>query len=49
MLAKKFISARSRNDQVLVDVKLFLRNEIEEMVNAIQPFFQLLQQQSEAF
>ncbi len=48
-IGKKIHSARSRNDQVLVDVKLFLRNEIEEMVNAIQPFFQLLQQQSEAF
>ena len=46
---KKIHSARSRNDQVLVDVKLFLRNEIEETVQAIQPFFQLLQQQSEAF
>lgn len=48
-VGKKIHSARSRNDQVLVDVKLFLRNEIKEMVNAIQPFFQLLQQQSEAF
>ena len=48
-VGKKIHSARSRNDQVLVDVKLFLRNEIEQLVNAIQPFFQLLQQQSEAF
>ena len=48
-VGKKIHSARSRNDQVLVDVKLFLRNEIEEIVNAIQPFFQLLQQQSEEF
>ena len=48
-IGKKIHSARSRNDQVLVDIKLFLRNEIEEIVNAIQPFFQLLQQQSEAF
>jgi argininosuccinate lyase len=46
---KKIHSARSRNDQVLVDVKLFLRNEIEELVNAVQPFFGLLQQQSEAY
>lgn len=46
---KKIHSARSRNDQVLVDVKLFLRNEIEEMVNAIQPFFELLQSQSEKY
>ena len=48
-VGKKIHSARSRNDQVLVDIKLFLRNEIEQLVNAIQPFFQLLQQQSEAF
>jgi len=46
---KKIHSARSRNDQVLVDVKLFLRNEIEELVNATQPFFQLLLQQSEKY
>jgi argininosuccinate lyase len=46
---KKIHSARSRNDQVLVDVKLFLRNEIESLVNTIVPFFQLLQQQSETF
>ena len=32
-----------------MDVKLFLRSEIEATVQAIQPFFQLLQQQSEAF
>jgi len=44
---KKIHSARSRNDQVLVDVKLFLRHELEELVNAIQPFFALLVEQSE--
>ncbi len=48
-VGKKIHSARSRNDQVLVDLKLFLRNEIEILVNAMVPFFQLLQQQSEAF
>jgi argininosuccinate lyase len=46
---KKIHSARSRNDQVLVDVKLFLRNEIEELVKTIQPFFELLQTQSEKY
>ncbi len=46
---KKIHSARSRNDQVLVDVKLFLRNELEELVNTIQPFFELLQLQSEKY
>ena len=48
-IGKKIHSARSRNDQVLVDVKLFLRHEIEELVNAIQPFFQLLIEQSEKY
>ena len=48
-VGKKIHSARSRNDQVLVDVKLFLRNEIEELVHAVQPFFQLLIQQSEKY
>lgn len=46
---KKIHSARSRNDQVLVDVKLFLRNEIEELVKEVQPVFQLLLQQSEKY
>ncbi|MEN9684782.1 MAG: argininosuccinate lyase [Bacteroidota bacterium] len=46
---KKIHSARSRNDQVLVDVKLFLRNEIQELVTAVQPFFQLLLTQSEKY
>ena len=46
---KKIHSARSRNDQVLVDIKLFLRNEIEELVKAIQSLFELLQTQSEKY
>lgn len=46
---KKIHSARSRNDQVLVDVKLFMRNELEELVKTIQPFFELLQSQSEKY
>ncbi len=46
---KKIHAARSRNDQVLVDIKLFLRNEIEELVNAVQPFFDLLQNHSERY
>lgn len=48
-VGKKIHSARSRNDQVLVDIKLFLRNELGELVNAIQPFFELLQSQSEKY
>ena len=41
-VGKKIHSARSRNDQVLVDVKLFLRSEIEKTVLSVQSFFQLL-------
>lgn len=48
-VGKKIHSARSRNDQVLVDIKLFLRNEIAELVKTIQPFFGLLQSQSEKY
>lgn len=41
-VGKKIHSARSRNDQVLVDVKLFLRSEIEKTVLSVQNFFDLL-------
>ena len=34
---------------MLVDIKLFLRNEIEELVRSVQPFFELLQSQSEKY
>lgn len=46
---KKIHSARSRNDQVLVDIKLFLRNELEELIKSIHSFFDLLQSQSENY
>lgn len=46
---KKIHSARSRNDQVILDLKLFLRNEIEELVHDIKRFFDLLQTQSEKY
>jgi len=48
-VGKKIHAGRSRNDQVLVDIKLFLRNELEELVKAISPFFELLQTQSEKY
>src|SRR6188474_1654202 len=48
-VGKKIHAARSRNDQVLVDIKLFLRNELEELVKSLQPFFELLQAQSEKY
>jgi argininosuccinate lyase len=46
---KKIHSARSRNDQVLVDLKLYLRNEIETLVNATRVLFDLLISQSEKY
>lgn len=41
-IGKKIHSGRSRNDQVLVDIKLFLRNEIQELVTEIKELFDLL-------
>jgi len=46
---KKIHSARSRNDQVLVDLKLFMRHEIEGLVNKVKDFFELLIEQSEKY
>ncbi len=46
---KKIHSARSRNDQVLVDIKLFLRAAIQELVDDTSQLFDLLQQQSEKY
>jgi len=48
-VGKKIHSGRSRNDQVLVDVKLFLRSEILELVPQIDRVFQLLIKQSNRF
>jgi argininosuccinate lyase len=46
---KKIHSARSRNDQVLVDLKLYLRYEIEQLVIDVKGFFRLLLWQSEKY
>jgi len=48
-VGKKIHSARSRNDQVLVDLKLFLRSEIEKTVINTKALFDLLITQSEKF
>ncbi len=45
---KKIHSGRSRNDQVLVDLKLFFRDKIQEIVNLTATVFSSLQTQSEA-
>jgi len=48
-IGKKIHSARSRNDQVLVDIKMFLRHEIRSLVEETEQLFTLLQQQSEKY
>ncbi|MBQ8864206.1 MAG: argininosuccinate lyase [Rikenellaceae bacterium] len=44
---KKIHSGRSRNDQVLVDLRIFLRREIFEIVEAAKELFDTLQALSE--
>jgi argininosuccinate lyase len=46
-MGKKIHAARSRNDQVLLDIRLFLRAELESLVNEIDTLFKLLQEKSE--
>lgn len=46
---KKIHSARSRNDQVLVDLKLYLRDELETLVGSMSSLFDLLQKQAERY
>jgi len=41
-VGKKIHSGRSRNDQVLVDIKLFVRHQLEELVDEIKSLFDLL-------
>ena len=48
-MGKKIHSARSRNDQVLVDIKLYLRAEIQTIAESTYALFELLQQKSEAY
>jgi argininosuccinate lyase len=48
-VGKKIHSGRSRNDQVLVDVKLYLRYEIEQVVSEVKHLFDLLISNSEKF
>ncbi len=42
-VGKKIHSGRSRNDQVLVDLKLFMRNEIKEIATELNTLFERLQ------
>ena len=48
-MGKKIHSGRSRNDQVLVDLKLFTRDKIREVAEAVRDLFAELQLQSERY
>ncbi|MBD5229079.1 MAG: argininosuccinate lyase [Bacteroidales bacterium] len=48
-MGKKIHSGRSRNDQVLVDLKLFIRSRIEDVVDAVSRLFDTLLRQSERY
>ncbi len=48
-LGKKIHSGRSRNDQVLLDLKLFTRNEIREITGLVKSLFDVLILQSNTY
>ena len=48
-IGKKIHSGRSRNDQVLLDVKLFIRHRLKGIVEAVAELFDALQQKSEQY
>ncbi|MCQ2162875.1 MAG: argininosuccinate lyase [Bacteroidales bacterium] len=48
-IGKKVHTGRSRNDQVLVDLKLFARAEIEKTVRKVESLFHTLQEASEKY
>lgn len=48
-IGKKVHTGRSRNDQVMVDVKLFARAEIEKTVGKMKRLFDVLQTMSERY
>lgn len=48
-IGKKIHSGRSRNDQVLLDLKLFIRSSIERLAHGIERLFDALITQSERY
>ena len=46
-IGKKIHSGRSRNDQVLLDLKLFTRHELQNICNSVKELFDALIEQSE--
>ena len=48
-LGKQIHSGRSRNDQVLLDLRLFIRAKVAEVLEAVTNLFEVLQSQSEKY
>ena len=48
-VGKKIHSGRSRNDQVLVDLKLYMRHELQQVTNSVKELFDMLIAQSEKY
>ena len=48
-MGKKIHSGRSRNDQVLVDLKLYTRHKLQQVIEAVKQLFDELQKQSERY
>ncbi|WP_302446647.1 argininosuccinate lyase [Paraprevotella clara] len=48
-MGKKIHSGRSRNDQVLVDLKLFTRAQLQDIAEEVRVLFEELQAQSERY
>lgn len=48
-VGKKIHSGRSRNDQVLVDLKLFTRHEIHQLVSSVNQLIDVLLEQSNRY
>ena len=48
-VGKKIHSGRSRNDQVLLDIKLFLRNELKDLSHLVAGFIETLLELSEKY
>ncbi|MBO7110505.1 MAG: argininosuccinate lyase [Bacteroidaceae bacterium] len=48
-MGKKIHSGRSRNDQVLVDLKLFTRDHLRGIVNSVKSLFDILIKQSNKY
>lgn len=48
-VGKKIHSGRSRNDQVLLDLKLFTRTQLKEVAEMVEDLFAVLIKQSEAY